>query len=245
MIKINRNTTIKEKDLDDTFKFLRVFSKPMDILEEISKQAKTKNFTSTKFLNAFFNHSKKFDVQDYRNSIIQQIRKKYTIQEFYKYENILNKLFWNLKRKLKPYVKNNKTKYKIVKNIDEYVENSIHVHSTKNQDNQFNEKNNKWYVLEKLSKLDKICMNIMRYDEDRTSYEYWYYFNNPKEIKKYKNLIVEPYYYMNYPFPNVNPMFYNQNKKSFWTKKIKKMYYTNSKDEYHKYDKYWYRLIRP
>lgn len=241
MIKIDKNTSITKKELNNAFKFLRVFSKPMDILEEISKKAKTKNFNSTKFLNIFFNHSKKFDVQDYRNRIIQQIRKKYTTQKFYKYEKILNKLFWNLKNKLKPYVKNNKTKYKIVKNIEEegYFE------STLNQYHQFNEKNNKWYVLEKLSKLDKICMNIMRYYEDKTSHDYWYYFNNPKEIKKYKDLIVEPYYFMNYPFPNSNPMFYNENKKSFWTKKIKKMYYTDSKDEYHKYDKYWYKLIKP
>ena len=90
MIKINKNTTIKKKDLDETFKFLRVFSKPMDILEEISKKAKTKNFNSTKFFNTFFNNSKKFDVQDYRKSTIQKIRKKYTIKQFYKYEQILN-----------------------------------------------------------------------------------------------------------------------------------------------------------
>jgi hypothetical protein len=45
---------------------------------------------------------------------------------------------------------------------------------------------------------------------------------------------------MNYPFPNVNPMFYNKNKKTYWIKKIKKMYYNNLD-----YDEYWYKLIKP
>jgi hypothetical protein len=55
----------------------------------------------------------------YRQYIIKIIRKKYTINEFYIYEKIINKLFWNLKNKIK-YVKLNqnivnKTNFKIQK----------------------------------------------------------------------------------------------------------------------------------
>ena len=90
---------------------------------------------------------------------------------------------------------------------------------------------NKWYMLKECSNLDKICMNLMI---NKSEYEYYSIY--PKKIKKYK--INEFYYNMNYPFPNVNPMFYNKNKKSLWINKIKKMYYYKSID----YDKYWYSI---
>jgi hypothetical protein len=50
-------------------------------------------------------------VSTYRSYIIKRIRKKYTYHDFYKYEKIINKLFWILKKKLRPFIKNNKTKY--------------------------------------------------------------------------------------------------------------------------------------
>jgi hypothetical protein len=36
-------------------------------------------------------------LSDYRDDIIKKIRNKYTVDEFYLYEKILNKLFWNLR----------------------------------------------------------------------------------------------------------------------------------------------------
>ena len=219
-------TKIEEKELDRVWNFLHYFNKNLpDNYEYIEGSMSW--------------------VSSYRNYIINTIRRKYTYQDFYKYEKIINKLFWNLKKKLKPFIKENKTKYKIKKNfnkklISRHTEiNNKYYGSTINSYIQFNYNNKKWYILEEVSKLDKICMNIMR---NRKDYEN--YFNNPDKIKKYKN-IIEFYYFMNYPFPNINPMFYNENKKSFWIKKIKKMYYTNSKNEYYKYDKYWYILIEP
>lgn len=41
-------------------------------------------------------------ITDYRNYIIKEIQKKYTLNEFYEYEAILNKLFWNLRWLLFP-----------------------------------------------------------------------------------------------------------------------------------------------
>ena len=235
------NTLDKQKELNNTWKFLSYFNQnlPNDIGD--------------------FDSPYVF-VSSYREYIIQTIRKKYTYQDFYKYEKILNKLFWILKEKLRPFIKNNKTKYKIIKNI----ENIGDYRSTTNSYIHFNDNDKKWYLLEGPSELDKICMNIMRNKKN-----YMKYYNNPEEIKKckdnneiyrfinypykneehmelkkYKN-IIEFYYFMNYPFPNANPMFYNENKKSYWIKKIKKMYYTNSKHLYHNYAGYWYKLIKP
>jgi len=41
-------------------------------------------------------------VSEYRKYIIEEINKTYTPQQFYQYESILNKLFWNLRWKLLP-----------------------------------------------------------------------------------------------------------------------------------------------
>ena len=75
--------------------------------------------------------------------------------------------------------------------------------------------------------------------------------------KKYDTYIVHPesiddscrddehlylYYYMNYPFPNANLMFYNENNKSIWLEKINKMYYHDKENT--RQDEYWYKLIK-
>jgi hypothetical protein len=66
-----------------------------------------------KFLKIF---KKRFTfISDYRNYVIKKINKKYTPQEFYKYEAILNKMFWNLRWLLFPLWSNqylNKSEYK-------------------------------------------------------------------------------------------------------------------------------------
>lgn len=41
-------------------------------------------------------------ITDYRNYVIEQINKKYKIDDFYLLESILNKMFWNLRHLLKP-----------------------------------------------------------------------------------------------------------------------------------------------
>jgi hypothetical protein len=80
--------------------------------------------------------------------------------------------------------------------------------------------------------------------------EYKKYYNKPKNIKKYDEgklqKLIALYYFPNYAFPNVNPMFHNENKKAYWVKKIKKMYYSNEGIGLQSdYDKYWYSLIKP
>ena len=176
-------------------------------------------------------------VSNYRYLIINNIKKKYSYNDFYKNELLLNKLFWSLKNKLKPYVKNNKTKYTIKEKIKKTGFGSIdnkYVGSIVNSYFQYNQKNNKWYILKDISDLDKICFDIL-YNTNKSTY--LKYYNNPESISKYniKN-IKEYYYFKNYPFPNVNPMFYNENKKQYWIKKINKMYFDDN-------DRCWYDLI--
>ena len=62
---------------------------------------------------------------DYRKDVISNIREKYTIDQFYYYESILNKLFWNIRWLLFPFWKNDnisKDEYKkiINNNYDNY-----------------------------------------------------------------------------------------------------------------------------
>lgn len=207
-------TVNQNKELNNVWKFILYFSNP----KGISKNWWEKN-------------GKMFGVYEYRKYIINMIKKNISENDFYQYEKIINKLYWNLKYALMPYVKNNKSKYKIHSN-KEVLE--IKSGSYINSYLQYNEKDNKWYFVKNLSKLDIICMNIMR---DRK--KYLYYLKNPSSIEDYsKKNDLDTYYYLNYAFPNVNPLFYNKNSKSYWMKKIHLMYY--EKD-----DKNWYKLIVP
>ena len=68
----------------------------------------------------------------------------------------------------------------------------------------FNDINKKWYITGRLSELDDICMNIMR---DKKIY--YVVYNKPSYInKKYIKDHINLYFNLNYPFPNVNPMFF-------------------------------------
>ena len=50
---------------------------------------------------------------------------------------------------------------------------------------------------------------------------------NGKKIIKSIEPIKKYYYPQDYPFPNINLLFYNENKKETWINKINKLYFTN------------------
>jgi len=206
-------------DLDASWYFLGIFSKPDGKLETYNDIVWYKR------------DGEIFGVKEYRHYIIDRINFCFTIKEFYKYEKIMNKLYWNLKTLLKDYVKDNQTKYKIWNKSEWNRIGKEYKSSTINSYIQYNENNDKIYTMNDLSMLDKICMNLML---DKN--EYRKYSKNPEKIGEY-NKFIDFYYYMNYPFPNMNPMFFNENSKKYKLKKIKKMYY--SKD-----DSNWYNLIK-
>jgi len=170
----------------------------------------------------------------YRALIIDRIRNKYSSEEFYVYETLVNRLYWNLKNALWPHVCDNLTKYNLV---DELT--ITHGNSAMNSYTHFNENDHKYYKLDGISNLDEICMNIMM---DRKKYDM--YIAHPESIDDSccDDDQLYLYYYMNYPFPNANPMFYNENNKSIWLEKINKMYYHDKENT--RRDEYWYKLIK-
>ena len=151
--------------------------------------------------------------------------RKYTIEEFYFYEKIINKLYWNLYNNLKIKNKNCKIIKNInkIKNINRSFINKIII---------YNENNDKYYIIKKNNYIyirDREL--IMSYLINKKTYENKM-LNKKIKIKKYNY-----YYPFDYPLPNVNICFYNKNKKQSLIKRIKLMYYNEDKDDY------WYKLI--
>lgn len=60
------------------------------------------------FNNLF--HQPYYFITDYRKNLINTIQKKYNANEFLQYEDILNKIFWNLMHTMVPYWTDEKTK---------------------------------------------------------------------------------------------------------------------------------------
>jgi len=66
-------------------------------------------------------------ITDYRNYLIKKIKKKYTVEEFYFLESIINKLFWNLRWLMfplfvKPKLNNEEYDAFVSNNYDDYKE---------------------------------------------------------------------------------------------------------------------------
>ena len=172
------------------------------------------------FTNAANNSASVFDFRYY---IINTIKKKYNIEEFYLYEQILNKLLYkllfslNIKMKDMYEIKSNQI---ILDQSHSYTHNLL----------LLNSKTNSIFINDKTRStiLSRKILSVFRNKED-----YNKLINNSNYLKKLKPL-PEYYYSYDYPFPNVNLFFYNQNSKEIWLKNIKSLYYTND-------DKYWFK----
>ncbi len=178
-----------------------------------------------------------FCVWKYREYIINVIQEHYTAEEFYVFEELLNALYWILKKKIKPFFHVNEIKDKCIKFYKKDPKIKKHLgtwpgeySSHSNSYLQFNEQKNVYYFLKKLNRLSITTMNIMT---DRNDFELYYY--NPNNIKEYKKEY-KTYYHLNYAFPNANPLFKNNNSKEIKLKKIKKMYFEKT-------DKFWKQII--
>jgi hypothetical protein len=175
------------------------------------------------------------DAFTYRKYIITKIRENYTIEQFYLYEKILNKLLHNLLIHIQFDIDNiciNKECKKIYKTTYNKKE-GPHSYSHKlyitNLKNNINYNFFYWTQICKNDIINKI-FTIM---SDKNLYEK---INNDK--LNLKNIIIsESYYYPNdYPFPNVNLIEYNNNNKDVWIKRIKAYYFMKD-------DSHWYKLI--
>lgn len=165
----------------------------------------------------------------YRDCIIDNIRKNYDIVNFYKYEKILEKMYWNLVYKIK---KDNDIKPKIyIKNISNesihdlrdkiMIKNKYSKESNVRKSFVISRNKNYLYKYNYPNDLDLMASSIMI---NRSIYET--YLSN--DISIY-DLNIEPYNNIiefDYPFPNLNTIknFSFDNKKERLNN-IQKMYF--------------------
>jgi len=191
-IKLTKN---EENNLDNFWDFIYIFSNEKDNLESVG---------------------------DFRYYIINTIKEKYNIEEFYLFEQILNKLLYKLLFSLN--VK--------IKDIHIISSNQIvldQAHSYTHNLLLFDSKSNSLFLNNKIRStiLLRKILSVFKNRED-----YNKLIKNSNYLKELEPL-PDYYYSYDYPFPNVNLFFYNQNNKEVWLKNIKRLYYSND-------DKYWY-----
>jgi hypothetical protein len=152
----------------------------------------------------------------YRNYLIKTIQKKYTVNEFYKNERILNELLFNLMKKYDFYLKQNNKKEK--------YSNIININSFSHKLLLYHEKTKKLYFNYKNAPNLYFIASLLR---NRDTFE-----NAMTDINFIKSYNYEHYFYADdYAFPNVNLVFYNDNSKKLWIKNIKRLYYVDNCEE--------------
>ena len=177
------------------------------------------------FINIFNKIANKSpSVYEFRINIIKNIKKMYKPIEFYFFEKILNKMLWTLLYKYKIEISKMDTNTKLVFGI----KNS----SCINKQIIFND--NKYFIFPSYKflseKLNKILYILSNKDIYNKIINNTINIDNITEIKTY-------YYPLDYPFPNINLIYYNNNNnKNIWLKKIKAYYY-------YKDDSKWYKLL--
>lgn len=165
-------------------------------------------------------------VYDFRQNIIKKIQKKYSPTEFYFFERILNKLLWTLLYKYKIEISKTDMNTKLAM--------SIQNGSCINKQIIIND--DKYFIFPSYKEINKLSENlckILYILSDRNLYNK--IIDDSEYIKKIKD--VKMFYYpLDYPFPNINLMYYNDNDKKIWLKRIRAYYY-------YKDDSKWYKLI--
>jgi hypothetical protein len=169
----------------------------------------------------------------YREYLIKKIKKKYTINQFYKNEKILNELLYKLLKKYSFYLdeqhKKNNLQQKYSFNLVEQhkknkLQNKILLNSYSHKLLLYNEKTKTIFINNRSSDHLYLIISLLR---KREIFE-----NAMNDINYIKTYKFEKYYYPDdYGFPNVNFLFYNENSKKIWLKNIKRLYYTDNCEE--------------
>lgn len=170
-------------------------------------------------------------VQGYRDDLIKRIREEYTAEDFYKYEKILNKLLWNLIEHLNFNIDNIEIKLK--EKLYDKIKGK-HSRSFSHKQYLYNQKTNKKYYFKHYTKItDYPIINTIfyilskkeLYNEVMSKKIY----NINDKILDEKIYFSEDYYYpSDYAFPNINILFYNENKKDIWIKRINILYFNKN-----------------
>ena len=206
-------------DLEKAWKLIKIFAKP--------------------YLN----------ITDYRNYLIKKIPKKYTIDEFYSCEKIIDKLFWDLRDKLEitigDHVECNYISYDNASDLE------LKLHKVSEEIGTYYrsfinkliivDKNNKKIYYKKMDGSSNIFdsnnFNLLTLTIlfDRKLYQE--IMDNPINSKRLRKIPLPKYYYqLDYCFPNVNCCKYNIGSENDRIDRIRKMYYMSSSE-------YWYKLI--
>ena len=171
----------------------------------------------------------------YRIALIKKIRETYSVEDFYKYEIILNKLLWNLLIKVKFNINDLLIQSTLYINMN-ILDNSRKSFSHKQYlHNEINDKKYFFVLYPNLINYD-IVNKIFYIMSDRKLYDK--VIKGKKSIKSIDPIVyvnhhpAKSYYYpQDYVFPNINLLFYNENKKETWINKINKLYFTNKDNE--------------
>jgi hypothetical protein len=198
---------------------------------KLSKEENNKLNEYWQFID-IFDPKDEFYLYNYRNRLLKTIKKKYTIEEFYFYENILNKMLWNLL-----------IIYDIkIYNIDFTIKEAFIINDNSYINKQIMKIGNKIVIFPNYAKLnfnEKIPENLFKIFyilSKRKIYEK--VINDKNYINKIDIKKIDKYYYPNdYPFPNISLVNYNNNPKKVWIKRIKAYYYSED-------DSSWKKLIQ-
>lgn len=184
------------------------------------------------FFLSIFDHDK-VNLSEYRNHVIHEVRKRYTIDEFYQYENKLNDMYWNLREKLGNQKCFRKIKYYdesgLKENIKLCISKNHYYRSFINKIIMVDRKNKEiiYRPMEGSSKIfsdnefNLLTMHIL-FNKDL-------YEGIMCDRLSLKDINAPEYYYQyDYPFPNLNCC-----KRSIYSRKekmerIKNMYYSDN-----------------
>ncbi|ARF09592.1 hypothetical protein Indivirus_1_215 [Indivirus ILV1] len=186
------------------------------------------------------------NITNHRNYLIKKIPKKFTIEEFYICEKIIDNMFWDLREKL-----GNKTccnfisyenssdldekLYYIYENIGTFYRsfiNKLIIVDKENKKIYYKKMDGSSIIFNGSNKFNLLTLTILF---NRELYEN--VMNGKLTKKEIKNIELPNYYYqLDYCFPNLNCCHYNIGTKDDWIERIRKMYYNKNAE-------YWYKLI--
>jgi hypothetical protein len=162
----------------------------------------------------------------YRRNIKNKIRQKYSIEEFYKYEKIVEKLYWNLVNKIKSEINLDQKIYIKRKFNLKNIENRILKRNVKVKESNVN----KTYVITDNNELiykykypDDLDITVSSIMINRSVYE-----TIMSDEENIFNIDIEPYNNIvefDYLFPNLNTIKSFVNNKNERINKISKMFY--------------------
>ena len=183
-------------------------------------------------------------LHDYRSRVIENIKNKYSVNEFYDLEKTAEKLFWNLRHRIPTSINNLTTiKQSSYENLDGLLAKmyrDTYYRSFINKLILIDDKNHQCYYKPMEGSADiftkndfNLCCSVAFYNRDL----YEKTMENPRIIHELE--LPHFYYQYDYPFPNINyvkPFIQTDN---YRIKRIKKMYYDDDAE------RQWFVLLKP